>query len=70
MTQKTAAVERILAVAEPRFLAASYADVTMDQIARKAGFTKGGLYHHFPSKEALYLAMMQTDLAEIGRAHV
>ncbi len=63
-TQKTAAVERILAVAEPLFLAASYADVTMDQIARKAGFTKGGLYHHFPSKEALYLAMMQTDLAE------
>ncbi len=64
MTQTPAAVERILAVAEPLFLAASYADVTMDQIARKAGLTKGGLYHHFVSKEGLYLEMMQADLAE------
>ncbi len=64
MTQTPAAVDRILAVAEPLFLAASYADVTMDQIARKAGLTKGGLYHHFVSKEGLYLEMMQADLVE------
>ncbi len=56
-------VAKILSVAEDLFLAKSYAEVTMDQIADKSGVTKGALYHHFSSKEALYLALMQTDLA-------
>jgi AcrR family transcriptional regulator len=34
----------------------------MDQIAGSAKVTKGALYHHFPSKEALYLRLMQDDL--------
>lgn len=56
-------VAKILSVAEDLFLAKSYADVTMDQIADKSKMTKGALYHHFASKEALYLAMMRADLA-------
>lgn len=40
----------------------NYADVTMDEIAEAAGVTKGALYHHFESKEALYLEMMHVDL--------
>ena len=55
---------RILKVARELFLAHSYADVTMDQIAGAANVTKGGLYHHFAGKEALYLVMMQADLLE------
>ena len=46
---------RILKIAREQFLAQSYADVTMDQIAGAAKVTKGGLYHHFAGKEALYL---------------
>jgi AcrR family transcriptional regulator len=55
---------RILKIAREQFLAQSYADVTMDQIAGAAKVTKGGLYHHFAGKEALYLVMMQADLSE------
>lgn len=46
------------------FLGKNYDDVTMDGIAEAAGVTKGALYHHFQTKEALYLAMMHTDLEE------
>lgn len=58
---------RILKIARELFLAHSYADVTMDQIAAAANVTKGGLYHHFAGKEALYLVMMQADLSEKHR---
>jgi AcrR family transcriptional regulator len=58
---------RILKTARELFLAHSYADVTMDQIAGAANVTKGGLYHHFAGKEALYLVMMQADLSEKHR---
>ena len=36
----------------------------MADIAVAAEVTKGALYHHFASKEALYLAMMLTEMAE------
>ncbi len=57
-------VPNLLASARSAFLAKNYADVTMDEIARAAGVTKGALYHHFASKEALYLEMMHADLQE------
>lgn len=53
---------RILAAARSLFLSRPYADVTTDLIARAAEVTKGGLYHHFPSKERLYVTMMLGDL--------
>ena len=56
--------ERIHQVARRLFVKRSYSDVTMDEIAVKAQITKGALYHHFKSKEALYLAMMEADLSE------
>ncbi len=52
----------ILSAAENLFLARSYADVTMDQIASACNITKGAVYYHYPSKEKLYLAMVHTDL--------
>lgn len=41
----------------------------MDDIAAAAEVTKGALYHHFTSKEELYLAMMHTNLDEARRLH-
>jgi AcrR family transcriptional regulator len=35
----------------------------MDRIAEACHVTKGALYHHFTSKEELYLALMTADLA-------
>jgi AcrR family transcriptional regulator len=57
-------ITNILAAAQTLFLNKNYADVTMTEIAETAGVTKGALYHHFSSKEALYLAMMHADLQE------
>ncbi len=61
-TKSEATIATILTAAQKLFLAKNYDDVTMDAIAVAAGVTKGALYHHFPSKEALYLAMMHADL--------
>ncbi len=57
-----ATAARILAAARSLFLASNYADVKTDMIARSADVTKGGLYHHFASKEQLYISMVLGDL--------
>ncbi len=53
---------RIIAAARRLFVTRNYADVTTGMITEEAGVTKGGLYHHFPSKERLYVTMMLRDL--------
>ncbi len=57
-------VSGILSAAETLFLTHNYAKVTMDDIAQAAGVTKGALYHHFTTKETLYVAMMKAVLRE------
>jgi len=57
-------VSGILSAAETLFLTKNYADVTMDDIAEAAGVTKGALYHHFATKEKLYVAMVKAVLQE------
>jgi len=37
----------------------------MEDIAEATGVTKGAAYHHFASKESLYVAMMQSALEEL-----
>ncbi len=41
---------------------ASYHDITMLEIARRAGLAKGTVYLYFPSKEALFLAVLTRKL--------
>ncbi len=55
-------ITNILEAAQKLFVNKNYADVTMAEIADAARVTKGALYHHFDSKEALYAAMMLVDL--------
>jgi AcrR family transcriptional regulator len=57
-------IANILSAAESLFLEKNYADVTVSEIAEKADVTKGALYHHFPSKEDVYLTMLHGDLKE------
>lgn len=64
LTKAENTVERILAAARAQFILRNFADVTMDDIARASGATKGALYHHFRSKDELYLEMMRRDLAD------
>ena len=42
--------KRILTTAFDLFSTSSYDRVSMDEVARKAGISKGGLFHHFSSK--------------------
>ncbi|MBC8514809.1 TetR/AcrR family transcriptional regulator [bacterium] len=60
--QSQATIRRIQDAARTLFLQRSYADVSMSDIAQSAALTKGALYHHFRSKESLYLEMMHADL--------
>jgi len=53
MTEPTGTKERIMKVAFDLFSRRSYATVSMDDIAREAGVSKGGLFHHFPTKYVL-----------------
>jgi AcrR family transcriptional regulator len=67
--QTNPTVANILGASESLFLSRSYADVTVDQVAVAAIVTKGAVYHHFGSKQALYLAMLHRDLADKRRLH-
>jgi|TARA_B100000959_G_scaffold186731_1_gene195297 AcrR family transcriptional regulator len=66
-TRSEATAARIIAAAKSLFVARNYSDVTTDMIATAAEITKGGLYHHFASKEDLYLAMMLGDFEDKRR---
>lgn len=46
----------ILAAATQLFLAHGYAGASMSAVATACGIRKASLYHHFPSKEALFSA--------------
>jgi TetR/AcrR family transcriptional repressor of mexJK operon len=54
--------ERVLRAATSSFLAHGYAS-SVDVIARRAGVAKQTVYHHFPSKDALFLEVAR-DLAK------
>src|ERR1700683_1852545 len=41
------------------FAAHSYDDVSIDELARAAGVSKGLLYHYFPTKRDFYVATVQ-----------
>ncbi len=58
----------IIEQAIPRFAAAGYAGVSMRDIARAVGITPAALYHHFPDKQALYLAAMAQAFADKAEA--
>ncbi|MEW6071037.1 MAG: TetR/AcrR family transcriptional regulator [Planctomycetota bacterium] len=62
LAKSEATIARILAAARDLFLAGSYGEVTTARIAKRAGVTKGAMYHHFASKEELYLALLFSDL--------
>ena len=57
---------RILAAARTAAARDGFVGVTMDAIASGARVSKGTLYNHFPSKEALLLEMVITDLVAGG----
>lgn len=53
----------ILAVARRLFMTRGYRAVSTREIAEAVGITQPALYHHFGGKEALYVAVLEADLA-------
>ena len=49
----------LLRAAEQVFARVGYEKAQVEQIAEAAGFSKGGLYAHFKSKEELFLALYE-----------
>ncbi len=60
--QRRASLENLVAAGLYLFVSRGYEQTTVDQIADRAGLTKGAVYFHFDSKEALLLALL--DRAE------
>ncbi len=52
----------ILIVAEKLFSERGYDGVSMQKIATDVGISKANIYHHFKSKDALYLAVLKYAL--------
>lgn len=62
--------EKILDVAEGRFAQRGYAGVGLREVAEAAGLGKSSLFHHFPTKAALYGAVLDRVLQRIeARMH-
>lgn len=59
---------RILESAIKLFSSRGYNKASVDEICREAGISKGAFYHHFESKQALFLALLDGWLKTIDTA--
>jgi len=59
---RQARAELILDEAEKLLAEKGYHDTSIDEIAARAGVAKGTLYQHFPSKEALIMALLERNV--------
>ncbi|PWH17090.1 MAG: hypothetical protein DDG60_02915 [Anaerolineae bacterium] len=55
----------LLEAALRRFASVGYNAASVDDICAAAGVSKGAFYHHFPSKQALFLALLNAWLETI-----
>ena len=56
----------VVAAARTLFAAQGFAETSIEQILAAAGVTRGALYHHFPGKAAIFLAVFETLEAELA----
>jgi TetR/AcrR family transcriptional regulator, transcriptional repressor for nem operon len=61
--------QRLIAAASRQFAHRPYSTVSLDDILAEAELTKGAMYFHFPSKQALAVAIIE-NLAETSRTAV
>ncbi|MEO9255681.1 MAG: helix-turn-helix domain-containing protein [Tepidiformaceae bacterium] len=56
----------LVAAAREAFTAHGYANASIEEIARDARVTRGALYHHFPSKLALFEEVVHAAQSEMA----
>ncbi len=59
---------QLLDVATRLFAVQGYEDTSIETVLREAGVSRGSLYHHFPSKDALFYAVLERIEQEVGEA--
>ena len=55
--------QRVLDAAAQLFVEQGYAGTTQRQIAAEAGIKAGSIYHHFDSKESIFVAVLNDGIA-------
>ncbi len=58
-----ASKEAVLEAARSLLLQHGYAGLSMRELAHQSGLAKGTIYHHFHDKRAIYLNVLERDLA-------
>jgi len=56
---------QLLALGLAAFTEQAYDQVSIDEVARAAGISKGLLYHYFPSKKEFYVATLRAAAAQL-----
>lgn len=57
--------EKILQVARRLFVQQGYTATSMRQVAEQAGIGKATIYHHFPDKRAIVMALLKKNTARM-----
>src|SRR5215470_302129 len=57
---------QLIAIATRLFAERGYEDTSIEAVLQEAGVSRGSLYHHFASKEALFDAVLEAVSARIG----
>jgi AcrR family transcriptional regulator len=64
--QREDTTRALLVTARELFAAKGYANVSLAEIAQRAGVTKGALYHYFTGKHDLFRAVLEQVHAEVA----
>lgn len=65
--QRATTTRRLLQVGREVFAEQGYAGASTEEIVRRAGVTRGALYHHFAGKEALFAAVLADVQRDVAR---
>jgi AcrR family transcriptional regulator len=60
--------DRLIAAARELFGARGYDGTSIEAVLESAGVARGALYHHFPTKEALFDAVLDQVVADVAEA--
>jgi AcrR family transcriptional regulator len=70
VTRGEATRSQLVAIARRMFAERGYEDTSIEAVLREAGVSRGSLYHHFASKEALFEAVAEDVETSIGEQAV